>query len=135
MHQETWVKVNAPVDSGIADLVSALGEIEQLQTLESCQGTPGNAFVYFWYGEDWKPMADVVFNVIAPALKEQYEATVSISVFGESKPMAKITMPPDSIPAVTAAIYAISHKNPCSQMYRWNEIDELERFDMEVIGM
>ena len=114
MHPQSWVKVNAPVDAGIAELVSALSEIDGLQTLESCQGGSTHAFVYFWYGKDWREMAEIVFGVIAPVLKEIYEATVSVSIFGQGAPMAKLAMSPDSIPTVTAAIYTISHRKPCS---------------------
>ena len=53
-HPTTWVKVNALVDKGIAELVVLLNEVEGLQTLESCQGgSPANpdeerpAYVFF----------------------------------------------------------------------------------------
>ena len=32
-HPTTWVKVNAPVDEGIAEIVVLLSEVEGLQTL------------------------------------------------------------------------------------------------------
>ena len=43
-HAQTFVKVNAPVDSGIAPLVSALSRFPGLVTLSSCEG---GAFVTF----------------------------------------------------------------------------------------
>jgi len=35
-HTQTWVKVNAPVDERIAELVSLLNRVEGLETLQSC---------------------------------------------------------------------------------------------------
>ena len=52
MHTEIPIKVNAWVDEGVAALVSALNEFENVQTLESCEGqdvTPSH--VYFLHRE------------------------------------------------------------------------------------
>ena len=75
-HREVPVKVNAWVDEGIADLVSALSEIEGLVTLESCQGDKdGNdAFVVFRYG-DWQQCGELLIwalligDVARPSLR------------------------------------------------------------------
>jgi hypothetical protein len=62
-HQEVPVKVNAWVDAGIADLVSALSEIDGLVTLESCQGDAArrNAFVMFRFGS-WRDCGELLFE-------------------------------------------------------------------------
>ena len=62
-HQEVPVKVNAWVDAGIADLVSALSEIDGLVTLESRQGDAArrNAFVMFRFGS-WRDCGELLFE-------------------------------------------------------------------------
>ncbi len=60
-HRQVLVKVNAPVDEGIAEVVSALNEFPGLYTTQSCQGREdGYAFVWFRYGEDAHEAADFV---------------------------------------------------------------------------
>ncbi|MBM4160972.1 MAG: hypothetical protein FJ217_07725 [Ignavibacteria bacterium] len=51
LHKQKWTKVNAPVDEGVSELVSALSLFRKLQTLESCEGPP--AWVCFKYGSYW----------------------------------------------------------------------------------
>jgi hypothetical protein len=46
-HRPVNIKVNAPVDEGIAPLVLALNSIEGVMTIDSCQGYDGKAYVYF----------------------------------------------------------------------------------------
>ena len=46
-HEETFVKVNARVDSGIAPLIAALNEFPGLCTVDSCEG---GAWVRFRFG-------------------------------------------------------------------------------------
>ena len=54
IHRQTSIKVNAQVDEGVAELVSALSEISALETLESCQGGEDRpAFVIFRFGS-WR---------------------------------------------------------------------------------
>lgn len=58
-HQTVLVKVNAPVDEGIAGVVAALNEFPNLYTTQSCQGRDdGYAFVWFRYGKDVHESAD-----------------------------------------------------------------------------
>ena len=58
-HRQTLVKVNAPVDEGIADVVSALNGFPKLYTTQSCQGREdGFSFVWFRYGDDLYEAAD-----------------------------------------------------------------------------
>lgn len=60
-HETVWVKVNAPVDRGVASLVEALSRFTGLRTIESCQGPP--AWVCFDAGEgEWQQLADLVLN-------------------------------------------------------------------------
>ena len=48
IHTQVAVKVNAFVDEGIARLVEALGLFQEIQTIESCEGSSEHrAYVYF----------------------------------------------------------------------------------------
>jgi len=80
-HREVPVKVNAWVDEGIADLVSALSQIEGLVTLESCQGDAGerDAFVVFRYG-DWRQCGELLFGKILPQMFPDLRADVSLKL-------------------------------------------------------
>jgi hypothetical protein len=64
-HRQVWVKVNAPVDEGVAELVDALSTFPGLSTVASCQGHSGG-------GEE--PVGSVVF-LYAPkdASRARYE--------------------------------------------------------------
>ena len=63
-HKQVWVKVNAPVDEGVAPLVLALSEFEGVCTHESCQGGE-LAVVHFSCGE-WRETATFVEDVLIP---------------------------------------------------------------------
>ena len=64
-HPQTWIKVNAPVDEGVAEIVSLLNTVDGLETLQSCQGEPGDreGYVYFSCG-NWKRFEEV--GIIQP---------------------------------------------------------------------
>lgn len=58
-HKTVLVKVNSPVDEGIAGVVAALNEIPNLYTTQSCQGRDDSyAFVWFRYGKNVHEAAD-----------------------------------------------------------------------------
>src|SRR5208282_3991030 len=55
MHTQTWAKVNAPVDTGVCGLVSALSMFPSLETIESCECSVGEcAWICFRYGAYWE---------------------------------------------------------------------------------
>ena len=61
-HIQKLVKVNAPVDEGIADVVVALNAFPKLCTTQSCQGRDdGFGFVSFRYGETAQETIDFLF--------------------------------------------------------------------------
>lgn len=78
-HREMPVKVNAWVDEGIADLVSALSQVKGLVTLESCQGDAGerDAFVVFRYG-GWSQCGELLFGRFLPQMSPDLRAVVSL---------------------------------------------------------
>src|SRR5690242_9091203 len=52
-HVQTFVKVNAPVDEGIASVIEALALVPRLTTVASCQGDDEShgAIVYLRFGD------------------------------------------------------------------------------------
>lgn len=103
-HSQVWVKVNAPIDAGIAQIVLILNRIEGLHTLDSCEGITDEkpAHVYFNYG-DWRQIGDLMFNRIGPALFDRFgsETSVSVEVFNGSDPMGKLSFDKEATDAVT----------------------------------
>ena len=101
-HEQVWVKVNAPVDKGIADLVSALALFPKLQTIESCQGTKGRAWVCFVYGEDWKELSNFVLGFIGPKITREFgdRVDLSIRVAEAGTIRAEMELASESIPAI-----------------------------------
>lgn len=94
-HEVMQVKVNAWVDKGVAPLVLALNEFENLFTVDSCQGgADAPAYVYFWHmGEG--TASGRFFSWLGRRLSEwasqfEYELTLDWTT-GDAKPMAKIS--------------------------------------------
>jgi hypothetical protein len=73
MHQQKFIKVNAPVDEGITEIVKALSAFPKLRTISSCEGSPETAAsVTFVYGEDnvsaWQEAAEFALKFFGPRL-------------------------------------------------------------------
>jgi len=84
-HRTTWVKVNALVDEGIAELVRLLNDFPHVQTIESCEGGSSNpAWVAFWYGEywkdPWKGLCEFVFSHLGPHLATALRGNITLQV-------------------------------------------------------
>jgi hypothetical protein len=84
-HEQTWVKVNAPVDQRISGIISALGEFPSLESIESCEGRRSHgAWVCFRYGSywkhPWKDLAEFVLGYLAPGLVEALGDDVSVRI-------------------------------------------------------
>lgn len=114
-HEQTYVRVNARVDIGIAELVDSLSRFPFVETLESCQGTPGEgedacpAFVYFVCGR-WQGMAEFVFGFLGPKLVDVADsaAMLSASTNGQGDPLVKIKMPAEVVSKVASVINELS---------------------------
>lgn len=110
-HREVPVKVNAWVDEGIADLVSALSEIEGLITLESCQGDEGerDAFLIFRYG-DWQQCGHFLFGRLLPAMSPDMRAAVSLKLQAYDTDTASgfISIDPSAVPALVRCVRELS---------------------------
>jgi hypothetical protein len=106
-HPQTWIKVNAPVDAGVAEIVAALNSVDGLETLQSCQGDPGekDGYVYFACG-DWKRIAELVFKQIGPELKRRVDddATLIVEATSAEWPMAKLSFRAEAADVVASAL-------------------------------
>ena len=106
-HPQTWIKVNAPVDAGVAEIVSILSTVDGLETLQSCQGEPGDrqGYVYF-AGGDWKSLSQFVFERIGPVLKEKLDedATLTVEATSADEPMAKLSFRAEAADMVVSAL-------------------------------
>lgn len=103
-HTPAWVRVNVQVDQGIAEIVSLLSQIDELETVESCEGySDAPAFVYFRYG-DWKKLCQFLFEALGPEIQKQARARASVEVFNGSDPLGKISFAADAIPVVVSVL-------------------------------
>jgi hypothetical protein len=101
-HRQVPVKVNALVDDGIAELVTALSDIG-LITTESCQGNPGtrSACVYF-RARSWTEAGEFLFEVLLPELPNGVD--VSVKGYGNGFQYGLIEMHTNDIPTVTKIV-------------------------------
>jgi hypothetical protein len=106
-HVQTWVKVNAPVDSGVAELVSVLNSVNGLETLQSCQGDAGgrDGYVYFSCG-GWHNLCEFVFQKIGPRLKSRVDedATLTVEVTSADCPIAKLSFKAEATDVIVSAL-------------------------------
>ena len=93
-HKQVWVKVNAPVDEGVVDLIHALSAFPKLETFASCQGGyPRSdsdeegmpAMVFFHYGQDdfahaHREIGEFVLGYLGPGLMKELGDLVSIGL-------------------------------------------------------
>jgi len=82
-HSEIFVKVNASVDRGIAELVCALSEIDGLETIASCEGYQDGpkAYVIFRFG-GWRECGEFLFDRLLPAMDADLRSDVGCSIDG-----------------------------------------------------
>ena len=75
------VKVNAFVDEGIAELVSVISCIPNLETIESCQGgyDERKAFVLFRL-KKWRDTGQFLFDRLLPKLSPDLRSQVALSI-------------------------------------------------------
>jgi hypothetical protein len=109
-HTQTWVKVNVPVDTGVAEIVSILNRVDGLETLQSCQGDAGreDGYVYFARG-NWNTICQFVFETIGPKLKERLDedANIRIDAVASDMPVAKLSFKAEAANMVASALKEI----------------------------
>ena len=111
-HSQTWIKVNAPVDIGVAEIVSVLNSVEGLETLQSCQGELGErwGYVYFSIG-DWRELCQFVFEKLAPRIREILEDDVTIDVQATTadRPLAKLGFRTEAAGSLASTLKEVLH--------------------------
>ena len=114
-HPQVWAKVNAPVDAGVAPLVSALSRIDGLETIESCQGDSSGApaFVIFSYGS-WEKCGALLFGEILPTLRPDLEEYVSLSLesYGSDSVIGRIEVRASLLESLSERVSR--HMSACS---------------------
>ena len=105
-HQQVWIRVNTHVDEGVAEIVEILSTVPHLQTVDSCQGDPGEAYIYFRL-EAWEALGKFLFEVIEPALRSVAEYSVSMESINGSGPLGKIGFRAESCGAVLSALKGV----------------------------
>ena len=108
MHETVWVKVNAPVDRGVAALVEALSRFTGLRTIESCQGPP--AWVCFDAGEgigEWRKLADLVLDKLGPAVGELARFEI---ISGSNFPKGELTVCPEVLDDTVRCLHHLADK-------------------------
>lgn len=110
-HPQRWIKVNAPVDEGVAGLISALANFPALETVESCAGNdkqgPWVCFRYGAYWENpWRELSEFVLGAFAPALLDAVgdDANVRIQVTPSGQVFGELSIRPGAASEVEAAI-------------------------------
>jgi hypothetical protein len=116
-HTQTFVKVNAPVDSGISGIVSALSEFPKLETIESCEGDESNGpWVCFRYGSYWNnswcEIAEFVLGYLSPNLIEMVgdDVQIGIKVKPSGNILGELSIRPGAAPIVEAAIKGLARE-------------------------
>jgi hypothetical protein len=111
-HPQVWVKVNAPVDAGVAEIVSMLNSVEGLETLQSCQGDPGEreGYVYFGMG-DWKTASEFAFERVGPTLKRiaDDDAKLTVEATTAEAPIVKLSFRAEATGMVVSALKEVLH--------------------------
>ena len=110
-HKQVWAKVNAPVDSEIAELIEALSAFPMLETLESCQGRKdGPASICFLYGNywshPWKDITEFSLDFLAPGLVAEIgdDVRLSLELNGSGVTQGNLTVRAGAVHQTTKAI-------------------------------
>jgi hypothetical protein len=110
-HNQTWVKVNAPVDQRISGLVATLSLFPSLETVESCEGDEiKGSWICFRYGayweHPWHDLADFVLGYMAPRLSQIVgdDANVRIQTTPSGQVFGELSIRPEAASNVEAAL-------------------------------
>lgn len=114
-HREIPIKVTAWVDEGVASLVSALNEYDQLVTLDSCEcDERKSAYVLF---RCQGPGSANFASDLGRALEDSsadYVLRAEWTPGSDGEPLLELTCPPDRVTALTEAVSACRKTlSPC----------------------
>lgn len=94
-HGQRMVKVNVPVDEGIAPVVVALAEIPSVVTVDSCErDQQDQAYVLFAYGESWRDLGSLLADLSPRIRREVPNLNFTLAmewVAGGAEPLARIS--------------------------------------------
>ena len=117
-HNQTWVKVNAQVDEGVAELVEALNMFPELWTTKSSQGdSQSPAWVYFSYGSGhWQEVAKFTLGHLGPRLAQQLgdQARLSICMTPSGKAQGELLVRPGALKECVEVMRALSSVDPAA---------------------
>lgn len=107
-HRQTYVKVNAPVDVGVASVVTALSSIPSLCTISSCEG---RATVTFTFGSEL--VSAIRFYVWFLTELERHMRRGAfrlqiVDVAGETHPLFELVFSPNATGELAKAISAVA---------------------------
>lgn len=112
-HKQVFVKINAFVDAGVAQLVEVLSSFPSLQTTESCQGDEETlgAWVCFYYGRwwegKWMDLAHFYYEFLAPRLLSRVGNRVHIILYNsdfDNRPHCSLEVSVGAMPRVLKAL-------------------------------
>jgi len=113
-HREVFVKVNVPVDRGVAILVTALNSFEGVVTIDSCQkdNRSGEAYVSFHFGKDDNQLTDFLRR-LSVGLGKRLDLCCGFALrmewfAGGEIPIAQVRVMPKEIRRIAAAIQSLS---------------------------
>lgn len=118
-HQQSWAKVNVPVDSEIVGLIEALSAFPALETIESCQGHDNDLTrVCFMYGDywvhPWHDLAEFVFGFLAPGLAKDIgdDASLIVRLSENGVALCHLTIRPGAVKRTVNSLKRLQeHKN------------------------
>lgn len=107
LHTEIPIKVNCWVDEGIAPLVGALNEFEDVWTLDSCEDDRSDlhqgAYVMFAYrGSDADSFAFSLQREVPPSAHLEVDRQL-----GEDEPLLILSCPPSQVDATARAVSSV----------------------------
>lgn len=117
-HTQRWVKVNAPVDAELEELVRVLSAFPRLQTIESCQGTEARpAWVCFTYGNSWnhpwRELASFVLDYLGPGLMSRVGDRADLVLrVTMGKVQAELTVRPGAMRQTVKALRNLARRQP-----------------------
>lgn len=117
MHTEIRVKANVWVDEGVAALVSALNEFEDIQTLESCEGgSEAHASVYFLHrrgGQETFAFVQRLSGLLESRLEACCEYRFRLEWMpGNNKPLAEILARREYVDTLAGALATVAANEP-----------------------